>query len=215
MKTVKSHNLSHNLPLLHSFNTQLHYSYTLTLLHTSNLTLFQSYTLSILDPSNPTLFQSNTLPIIHFTNPILFQSNTLPISHSSNLRLFQCYTLPILHSSNLTMWILQPTTHNVDTRDPIGSKNVFNFQWKCLQKDRIERVNGYWAILKAASNFPLAYPLIERILLFCEIYIFYIYMLNYYKITPRPTPVKRVSSGNADCFCSGRDGKCSWRLKIW
>ena len=29
MKTVKSHNLSHNLPVLHSFNTQLHYSYTL------------------------------------------------------------------------------------------------------------------------------------------------------------------------------------------
>ena len=78
MKTVKSHNLSHNLPVLHSFNTQLHYSYTLTLLHTSNLTLFQSYTLSILDPSNPTLFQSYTLPILHSSNPALFRSYTLP-----------------------------------------------------------------------------------------------------------------------------------------
>ena len=80
MKTVKSHNLSHNLPVLHSFNTQLHYSYTLTLLH--------SYILPILHSSNLTLFQFLTLPILHSSNPTLFQSYTLPILCSSDPILF-------------------------------------------------------------------------------------------------------------------------------
>ena len=86
MKTVKSHNLSHNFPVLHSFNTQLHYSYTLILLHSYTLTLLHSYILPILHSSNLRLFQSYThssfltLPILHSSNP------TLPPSSSSSCR---------------------------------------------------------------------------------------------------------------------------------
>ena len=66
MKTVKSHNLSHILPVLHSFNTQfnsIHNYTTLILLYSYTLTLLHSYILPILHSSNLTLFQFLTLPI--------------------------------------------------------------------------------------------------------------------------------------------------------
>ena len=98
-------------------------AYILTI--SSNLAIFRY----ILHSSNLTLFLSFTLPIFHSSNLTLCKSTTLPILHSSNLTLFHYYTLPILHSSNLTFWnsvTNQPTnplTNNVDTRDPIWSKN--------------------------------------------------------------------------------------------
>ena len=76
---------------------------------------------------------------IHRVSLTIFQYYVLPILLSSKLTLFQSYTPPILHSSNLTHYITHYTLtisqigfthtlhithyHNVDTRDPIGSKN--------------------------------------------------------------------------------------------
>ena len=83
---------------------------------------------------------------IHRVSLTIFQYYVLPILLSSKLTLFQSYTPPILHSSNLTHYITHYTLtisqigfthtlhithytlhithyHNVDSRDPIGSKN--------------------------------------------------------------------------------------------
>ena len=115
-KNSKSHNLSHNLLVLHSSNTQLHYSYSYTLtllhsyilpildtpiLHTFNLTHFQSYILPILHFSNLLLFQSCSISILLTSNPSRFQSCIFPIIQSSNPTSFQSYTLLILHSEHI------------------------------------------------------------------------------------------------------------------
>ena len=74
-----------------------------------------------------TLFQS-------YIHPILRSSN-LPLFNSSNLTLFQFYTLPISHFSSYKY------THNVDTRDPIGSKNIVIFERVSIQTKHCTSIN--------------------------------------------------------------------------
>ena len=142
---VKSKNHTFRFYTLpNSFNIALFQSYTLPVLHSSNPTLFQSYTLHNLHSSNPTLFQSYTLPILNSSTLTLFQSYTLPISKASkapkaptlqhtNTPTHQHTNTPTLQHSN-TLKIhkfrksvttnQQQPTHNVDTRDPTGSKKL-------------------------------------------------------------------------------------------
>ena len=76
-----------------------------------------------------TILVSDVRLELHSSNPTLFQSDTLLIRHSSNPTLYQSNTLPIFQSYNLKKCDQQPTTNNVDTRDPIGSKKGPN----CLE----------------------------------------------------------------------------------
>ena len=71
-------------------------------------------------------------------NLTILQSYNLTFLQSYNLTILQAYKLTISQSYNFTNWLLTTTTlylftylltrsHNVDTKDSIGSKNTSKF----------------------------------------------------------------------------------------
>ena len=123
-KITHSHSVFHKLQMLNS-----------SIFHSSNITLIQSYIYPILYSFN----------ILHSFSLTLFESYICLILHSSCFILFQSYTLTFLHTYTLTplhslkslnfvvlnmvtifqVWSTYLLLTQVNTRDPIGSKNIY------------------------------------------------------------------------------------------
>ena len=119
--------------ILQSYNLTILQSYSLTIL----LTVSQSHIPTISQSHNLTIFPCQILiTILQSYNLIILQSHNLTILQSQNPTILQFHNPTIQQSHNLTHFQVWPLTYlltnNVDTRDPIGSKNWSEIFWRKL-----------------------------------------------------------------------------------